>query len=91
MGCGVPCVATNAGDAAAIVAGNGWIVRRQNPNDLASALEQALVEWSCKPQVWARRKLQCREHVLREYNLGRMVQAYRLLWSGKALQQDRRE
>lgn len=81
MACGVPCVTTDAGDAATIVGDTGWIVRCHSPQDLARALEQALIEWGSEPQDWARRKLLCRERVQRDYSLERMAQAYRALWA----------
>jgi glycosyltransferase involved in cell wall biosynthesis len=42
MACGVPCVATDVGDAAFIVGKNGWIVSPNNSTLLARALEKAI-------------------------------------------------
>lgn len=42
MACGVPCVATDVGDARDIVGGAGLIVKPRDPNDLAAAWEKIL-------------------------------------------------
>lgn len=85
MACGVPCVTTDAGDAAAIVGDTGWVVPRQDPSALAHAIVQALLERGANPQAWAYRKQRCRERVQREYEVGRMARAYRALWSGRGV------
>ena len=81
MACGVPCVATDVGDATAIVADTGWIVPSRNPLELALAIKKALQEWEQDQTVWIRRKQRCRERVLREYSMQSMAKAYLRLWS----------
>ncbi len=85
MACGIPCVATDVGDAAAIVANTGWIVPSRNPLKLARAIKKGLQEWGQDQNTWSTRKQGCRERVLREYSMHRMVQAYQRLWSGSNL------
>jgi glycosyltransferase involved in cell wall biosynthesis len=82
MACGIPCVATDVGDAAAIVADTGWIVPSRNPLELARAIKKGLQEWGQEQNAWATRKQRCRERVLCEYSMQRMAQAYQRLWSG---------
>jgi len=81
MACGIPCVATDVGDATAIVADTGWIVPSRNPLELALAIKKGVHEWRHEQNTWTTRKQQCRERVLREYSLQRMAQAYQRLWS----------
>ena len=81
MACGIPCVATDVGDAAAIVADTGWIVPSRNSLELALAIKEGVHEWMREQDKWTTRKQQCRERVLREYSLQRMAQAYQRLWS----------
>lgn len=82
MACGIPCVTTDVGDAAAIVADTGWVVPSQNPLELARAIKEALQEWKQEQNAWTTRKQRCRERVLCEYSMQRMVEAYQRLWSG---------
>lgn len=73
MACGVPCVATNVGDAAQILGGTGIVVEPQAPDALAEAIVQLLTEaW---PQAQARATA-CRERVLRLYTLEQMCERF---------------
>jgi glycosyltransferase involved in cell wall biosynthesis len=82
MACGIPCVVTDVGDAATIVADTGWVVPSRNPLELARAIEKALHEWKQEKNTWIDRKRMCRERVLREYSLECMAKAYQRLWFG---------
>jgi glycosyltransferase involved in cell wall biosynthesis len=82
MACGIPCVATDAGDAASIISDTGWIVPSRNPLELAQAIKKGLQEWGRDQNTWAKRKQRCRERVLSEYSIYPMAQAYQRLWSG---------
>ena len=81
MACGVPCITTDVGDAAAIVADTGWIIPSRNPRELAAAIKMGLKEMR-RENAWVVRKRRCSERVLREYSLQHMAQAYLNLWVG---------
>ena len=67
MACGVPCVATDVGDAARILDGCGVVVPPGSPSRLAEAIREGLAH------VSQDRKRACRERVEREFSVDRMV------------------
>jgi glycosyltransferase involved in cell wall biosynthesis len=77
MACGVPCVVTDVGDAAAIVANTGLVVPRQSPEALAAALLEFVAMNSEERQRLGRL---ARARVEREFSLERMVSAYEDLY-----------
>ncbi len=79
MACGVPCVTTDVGDAASIVADTGWIVPRRNPQALATALEGAISE-SRDPSRNVARRQACRERVVTRFSLGQMLRGFHDAW-----------
>lgn len=79
MACGTPCVVTDVGDAARIVADAGWVVEPQNSEALARAINLALGEWSNKP-IWQLRKILSRKIIVSHYSLEVMLDSYRKLW-----------
>jgi glycosyltransferase involved in cell wall biosynthesis len=78
MACGIPCVVTDVGDAAEIVGDTGWIVPPGDSSSLAGAMRQALDESSHQRSARGHR---ARQRVEQNYHIGRMVQAYRKVWS----------
>lgn len=68
MACGVPCVATDVGDAARIVDGCGEIVPVRDPIRLAEAIRRVLA--AASPD----RKHACRERIAREFSVDSMVE-----------------
>lgn len=80
MACGTPCVTTDVGDAALIVANHGWIVAPQNADALASGLIQALESFSENKDNWKVRQEACRAHIIENFELEQMVQRYRAVW-----------
>jgi len=79
MACGTPCVATNVGDAAVIVGDTGWIVPPSNSELLANAISEAIAEMQ-DLEKWAVRKSMCRDRVVLNYSLERMIDNYHKVW-----------
>jgi len=79
MACGVPCIVTDSGDSAMIVADTGWVVPPSDPNQLACALT-ASAEARAQSE-WQTRKEACRHRVLENFTLERMIKNYQQIWS----------
>lgn len=78
MACGTPCVSTDVGDAASIIATTGLVVPVGSPEELANAIRELLIERH-KP-IWNVRK-NAALHVIRErYTVERMIQTYHDTW-----------
>jgi len=80
MACGTPCVTTNVGDAAQIVSDTGWV---SPPNDhiaLAKALIEAIEEKNNDKQSWVLRKQNCRDRIVLNFSLDKMIRNYNKAW-----------
>lgn len=77
MACGVPCVTTDAGDAAAIVGETGWIAPARNSAALASALRDAL---RLAPAERTRRGEAARMRIESDFALPAVVERYAALY-----------
>jgi glycosyltransferase involved in cell wall biosynthesis len=77
MACGVPCVVTDVGDSARIVADTGTVVPRRDPRALADAW-QAMLEM--EPAKRAQLGLAARRRVMEEYSLSQIVSRYESLF-----------
>lgn len=78
MACGVPCITTDVGDAAAIVGETGWIVPPRNSQALAEALLQALT----MPKMEQRRRsIAARRRIEENYSLSSAIGKYVSLYS----------
>jgi glycosyltransferase involved in cell wall biosynthesis len=77
MACGVPCVATDVGDSAAIVGKTGRIVPARAPEALASAWEELL---NLAPEARARLGRAARSRIRRQYDLGDIARRYEDLY-----------
>lgn len=80
MACGTPCVATDVGDAAVIVADHGWVVPPQDSEALADGLAQAYGQFSVGGAAWQARQAACRAHIMANFELELMCQRYRQAW-----------
>jgi glycosyltransferase involved in cell wall biosynthesis len=73
MACGVPCVATDVGDNAAIIGGCGGVVPPRDPEALAEAMSQLLALSSDERRALG---LRARERIQKDYALSAMVRRY---------------
>lgn len=80
MACSTPCVTTDVGDAAVIVGETGWVVPPKDPQALAKAILDAMDEKQHNPQVWQARKQACRERIVDNFSIEKMVAGYHQVW-----------
>lgn len=73
MASGIPCVATDVGDSAAVVSRHGWVVPPRAPDALAQALLEVL---SLSPEERRRLGEDARRHILRNYEIGAVADRY---------------
>ncbi|TAL85167.1 MAG: glycosyltransferase [Candidimonas sp.] len=78
MAAGALCVVTDVGDAASIVADEGWIAPARNPAALSEAMNRAVAVLGSSEA--SGRTHRGRERVRREYSLDNMVAAYQTVW-----------
>jgi glycosyltransferase involved in cell wall biosynthesis len=83
---GTPNVATDVGDAKAIVGETGWIAPPGAPDNLAAAIGEAYEEWKRAPARWRKRREAARRRVAENFSLGAMVKAYEDLWTQVAVE-----
>jgi len=77
MSCGVPCVATDAGDSAIVVGDTGIIVQPRRPSDLAAAIVQILDE---DGNAYAIRSAKARQRIIDCYSLDSIVAQYEAIF-----------
>jgi len=78
MACGVPCVATDVGDSAAIIDQWGEISPPGNPQALAAAMSRLLALSSDERRALG---LRARERIQREYPISKMLSGYAQLYT----------
>ena len=81
MACGVPCVATDVGDSAAIIAETGLIVPPHNSQALADAMFKML---ELDPNERHSLALAARQRVIENYSLAAMASRYQALYFAAA-------
>ena len=79
MSCKTPCISTNIGDASYILGKTGWIVQKQNPQKIANAIEEAIIE--IKTQSFKKRANLSRERIKKKFNINKMISSYVKLWN----------
>lgn len=87
MACTTPCVATDVGDARAILGDTGIIVPPRDAQSLAGAIRQ-LLDARGTP-AWDARRVAARRHITRSFSMEAMLRAYDQAWraSGDAVPQ----
>lgn len=80
MACGTPCVTTDVGDAAVIVGNTGWVVPPKDPQALANAIFTAMEEKENSPEAWQVRKQACRQRIVDNFSIEKMVSGYQKVW-----------
>lgn len=78
MACGTPAIVTDVGDASFIVGDTGWIVKPNNPIDLAKAIEEAISELSTKK--WKIRSNRSRLRIKKNFEINKMLKSYNKSW-----------
>lgn len=78
MASAVPCVTTDVGDAARIVADTGWIAPARDSNALAEALASALAATPVERRALGRA---ARSRICADYSIQRVVGQYQTLYS----------
>jgi glycosyltransferase involved in cell wall biosynthesis len=77
MACGVPCVATDAGDTRFIVGDTGRVVPTLAPKALAEAISAMIARGAAERAVFGQR---ARERVLAKFTLQKTVRAYESIY-----------
>jgi glycosyltransferase involved in cell wall biosynthesis len=80
MACGTPCVATDVGDVKYIIGKTGWIVPPSNHEALANSISLSVVEMK-NSAAWVQRKKYCRDRIINNFSLDKMVTNYMDLWN----------
>lgn len=81
MASGLPCVATDVGDARDIVGKTGWIAPPRNPERLADCLDEAL---SCPPESLRDRGSRARDRIVTHFSIACVVERYASLYRSMA-------
>ena len=80
MACSIPCVSTDVGDASIIIGNTGWVVPPKNPTSLAKAMLEAISEKESNIKAWSKRKENCRNHIVDNFNIDKMILSYKSVW-----------
>jgi glycosyltransferase involved in cell wall biosynthesis len=80
MACGTPCISTDVGDAKIIINNTGWIVPPQSPQSLSGAILEAL-ELIKEKERWNLLQQECRNHIVDNFSIDRMVNTYHTVWT----------
>lgn len=83
MSCGVPCVATDAGDSSIVLGDTGIVIQPRRPSDLAAAIVQILSE---DENAYADRSARARKRIIDFYSLDSIVAQYQAIFEEVAVQ-----
>lgn len=81
MACGTPCISTDVGDASEIISDYGWIVPKQDSQQLALAIEKSLSELKLSPKKWNDRQKDCVDHIQNNFEIHSMINDFQRVWS----------
>lgn len=82
MACGTPCVVTDVGDTAFLVADTGWIVPPSAPNSLAESITAAMKEArSSNNNSWKDKQHAARARIVANFTIDAMYHNYMNVWS----------
>ena len=70
----------NVGDAAFIVGNTGWVVPAKNPEALAEAILSAVNEKTSNKKSWTNRKQACRDRIVENFSIEKMIEKYHQIW-----------
>lgn len=79
MATGIPCIVTDVGDSSMIVGETGWVVPPRNSVALSKALENTVN--LVGTEEWSTRKLRCRQRVLDNFTIDKMIANYHAIWA----------
>jgi glycosyltransferase involved in cell wall biosynthesis len=88
MACGVPCVATDAGDSATIVGDTGWVVAGRDHTELAAAILRVL---AMDRLAWTALGNKARSRVVAHFSVHAAVERYAALYNGLMTSRRRRD
>lgn len=80
MACGTPCVSTDVGDAAEIIADTGTVCPPESAEALAHSVLMLLKEQVERPELWSSRKRRARGRIADLYSLERTVGMFESAW-----------
>ncbi len=80
MACGTPCIATDIGDSRSIIGDTGWITPIKDPLVIANAIIEAAEEKLSNKVSWLRREKACRERIVENFSIQKMVKKYKEIW-----------
>ena len=77
---GIPCISTNIGDSKIIIQDNGFVFE---PTDINNFVDKIIYYNNIRLknlQTWEANKIKCREHVLKNYGIIKIVNLYENEW-----------
>lgn len=80
MACGTPCIATDIGDSRSIIGDTGWITSIKDPSVIANAITRAAEEKLSNKDSWLVREKACRERIVQNFSIQKMVKKYKEIW-----------
>ena len=86
MASGTPCVVTNVGDSALIVDKTGWIVKPNNPKELAMNIKLAL--YCLNTNKWAYFCHSARKRINNNFSIKIMIENYTNIWKEISLKKN---